>query len=233
MVRPRGVANTAPVNDAEPPEPKKRKHTKRNVFLGAAAVVVLIIAVSAAVAGGDNGGKSTTANNQLSPSASQWLEAKQQQEIDASAAAEQSSIAAAAAAASASQEAAQQATEKDPSQYQQITDRDWSLIAKNPDAHAGEKVVVYGKVTQSDAAMGDNEMRVDVGGEQQDEGYEYDTNTVVEAGIPGIFGQVVEGDMVTMYARVDGSMSYDTQIGGSTTVPQLDVYVITVTGHED
>ena len=38
------------------------------------------------------------------------------------------------------------------------------------------------------------------------------------------FNSFVEDDIIVATVRVDGSFSYDTQIGGNTTVPMLKVF---------
>jgi hypothetical protein len=118
--------------------------------------------------------------------------------------------------------------------YRALTARTWAQIAKDPDAHAGETCIVYGEVTQFDAATGQSAFRADVGGVRQypdDIGYvSYPTNTVLD-GDAGTLSPVVENDLFTAKVTVTGSLSYDTQIGGSTTVPELQVDSITVTGH--
>lgn len=121
------------------------------------------------------------------------------------------------------------AREQDKTQFKDIGDRDWQLIAKNPDAHVGEKVVIYGKVTQADSVTGDKYIRVSTGAQPSDF---YTVNTIAKEGVNGVFTNVVEGDLVTMWARVWGSKTYDTTLGGSTTAPEVKVNVIEVTGHE-
>jgi hypothetical protein len=118
--------------------------------------------------------------------------------------------------------------------YRALTSRTWAQIAKDPDAHAGETYVVYGEVTQFDAATGQSAFRADVGGVRQypdDIGFvDYPTNTVLDGDATEL-SPVVENDLFTAKVVVTGSLSYDTQIGGSTTVPELQVDSITVTGH--
>lgn len=121
------------------------------------------------------------------------------------------------------------ARETDRTQFKEVSERDWQLIAKNPDAHVGEKVVIYGKVTQADSATGDEFIRVSTGGQAADY---YTINTIAREGVDAVFADVVEGDLVTMWVRVWGSKTYDTTMGGSTTAPEVKVNVIEVTGHE-
>lgn len=116
----------------------------------------------------------------------------------------------------------------DRATYQATDSRGWQLIAKNPDSHVGEKYVIYGRVTQADSALGSSTIRVNTDGAQVDY-YEMDINTIATAGAAS-FSEVVEDDLVTMYVVVKGSQTYDTQIGGSTTAPEVEVNVIDVTG---
>ena len=118
----------------------------------------------------------------------------------------------------------------DPSTYKAITPRDFSLIVKDPDSHQGEKVVVYGVVAQFDAATGKDTFRAFTGAVEKEHASQYEQNTIVEASDPSIVKNVVENDMVTMWVEVAGADSYDTQIGGNTTVPKIDVNIIQVTG---
>jgi hypothetical protein len=47
-----------------------------------------------------------------------------------------------------------------------ITAREWQAIAKDPDAHTGEKIIMHGYVTQFDAATGTNKFWANVDGVQ-------------------------------------------------------------------
>jgi hypothetical protein len=59
---------------------------------------------------------------------------------------------------------------------------------------------------------------------------DYDQNTFIQARDPSILANVVEKDIIKMYVEVGGSPTYDTQIGGSTTVPKFYVNIIQVLG---
>ena len=99
-----------------------------------------------------------------------------------------------------------------------ISAREWQLIAKDPDAHKGERITVYGEVTQFDAATGKAKFRANVDGIQHEEKYgfvNYPTNTVL-AGNEADLADLVQGDLFKAEATVAGSHSYDTQIGGNT-----------------
>ncbi|HET9138760.1 hypothetical protein [Actinophytocola sp.] len=111
--------------------------------------------------------------------------------------------------------------------YRSLTDREWKKIAKNPDSYSDKGYVVYGIVTQFDAATGPDMFLANVGARNMTEAYEYDTNTVL-TGSGQMFDNLVEDDEFRAKVIVIGSYSYDTQIGGSTTVPQLEVRSVTV-----
>lgn len=125
--------------------------------------------------------------------------------------------------------AAIEAERLDPSTYEQITDRDFALLMKNPDAAAGRKLVVHGVVTQFDSATGVDSFRANTAANPQGQSYNYDQNTMV-TGAPDVLANVVEEDVVTMYVEVVGSLSYNTTMGGSTTVPKFKANIIEVTG---
>lgn len=152
--------------------------------------------------------------------------ARQAAEAKAAADAEAARVAAEAAAAAA-------AADADLSTYQEIDDRTWALVAKDPEAHIGEKYVIYGKVTQFDSATGTSAFRANTGGEQQERSYNYDVNTMVSATDPAKVSEIVEDDLVKMYVRVTGALTYSTQIGGSTTAPQVVINSHELLGHDE
>ncbi|MEJ3656437.1 serine/threonine protein kinase [Actinomycetes bacterium KLBMP 9759] len=108
-----------------------------------------------------------------------------------------------------------------------LTAREWQVIAKNPDAHIGERLIVHGHVTQFDAATGTSAFRASIDGVRHKQTYEYRTNTVLR-GTSDLLTDVVADDQFTAEVTVRGSMTYSTQIGGSATVPLLEVNGITV-----
>ncbi|PJE04067.1 MAG: hypothetical protein CK429_31955 [Mycobacterium sp.] len=124
------------------------------------------------------------------------------------------------------------AQDLDPSQYQSISPRDYALLVKDPDAAIGRKLIVYGVVTQFDAATGTSEFRANTGAEKAEHRYDYDVNTMIHAADPAILKNVVEKDFVIMHVQVAGAYSYDTQIGGHTVAPKFNVFIINVTGSE-
>ncbi|MEU9828522.1 hypothetical protein [Micromonospora chersina] len=114
-----------------------------------------------------------------------------------------------------------------PPSYKTLTARQWKLIAKNPDGHIGEHYVVYGRVTQFDAATGTDTFRADVAHRRMSDEFDYETNTML-SGTGTDLENLVEDDIFRANVMVLGSYSYDTQIGGSTTAPLLQIDSIKV-----
>lgn len=114
-----------------------------------------------------------------------------------------------------------------PKTYKALTAREWKLIAKNPDAYKGKTYVVYGVVTQFDSATGDDTFRADIGHKNMAEAYDYETNTLL-TGTADQLKNIVEDDEFRANVTVMGSFSYDTQLGGNTTVPLLQIDLIKV-----
>jgi hypothetical protein len=114
----------------------------------------------------------------------------------------------------------------------QISGREWAKIAKEPAAHTGEALIVYGQVKQFDSATGTGTFRANVDGIQHRVSYgyaDYKTNTVLE-GDQASLGDLVEGDLFRAEVVVAGTYTYETTLGGHLTVPVLAVSKIQVTG---
>ena len=111
----------------------------------------------------------------------------------------------------------------DLSEYEEIDERTLAQIVKAPDDHIARQVVVYGRITQLDAATGKCFVRVSISHTPHDDWYDYEHNSVGFAGdgesdCP-VLDPFVADDEVKLWVTIGGSLSYDTQIGGSTTVP--------------
>jgi hypothetical protein len=119
-----------------------------------------------------------------------------------------------------------------PVVHKKISARQWKLIAKSPDSHIGEHLIIYGTVTQFDAATGTDTFRANVDGIKHRPSYgfvDYPTNVIL-TGDESALSDLVEDDLFTARVTVTGSLTYDTTIGGSTTVPQLQIASLSVTG---
>jgi hypothetical protein len=113
-----------------------------------------------------------------------------------------------------------------------ITARDWAKIAKDPDSYKGEAIIVYGEVTQFDATTGTDAFRADVDGVDHPPSYGYadfPTNTIL-GGEAETLSDIVEHDLFKAEVLVSGAYTYDTAMGGQTTVPLLRITRITRTG---
>lgn len=97
----------------------------------------------------------------------------------------------------------------------------YNQLEKNADRYAGEKVVFRGQIMQIQETLGSTFMLLSV----TDEGYGFWTDNVwvdYEGTING-----AEEDVITVYGTIEGSKSYETQIGGETYVPQMTArYVV-------
>ncbi|WP_430332739.1 hypothetical protein [Rhodococcus sp. ACT016] len=107
-----------------------------------------------------------------------------------------------------------------------MSDRDLALLVKDPDAGKDRKVILYGKVTQFDAATGKTNFRANTAATVQDSSWGYSQNTVVHARDAATVADIVQDDIVKMFVVVDGSITYDTALGGQMTVPQVTVNII-------
>jgi hypothetical protein len=110
----------------------------------------------------------------------------------------------------------------DPADYEKLGTRDLALITKNPDSHLGRQVQVYANITQFDAATGDCIFRGNTASTNMGDSWDYEHNSMfmAEDGVGcEALGDFVADDQVLVLATVGPSFSYDTQIGGSTTVP--------------
>jgi hypothetical protein len=116
-----------------------------------------------------------------------------------------------------------------------VTGRQWLQVTKDPDAAKGQCITVYGEVTQFDSVTGDSVFRAQAGGAKvaPEFGFvNYPTNALFD-GSASQLSTLVQGDLFTAQVTVAGSQSYDTQIGGRTTVPVFRVDSVSRTGHLD
>lgn len=138
------------------------------------------------------------------------------------------------------------AVRKDPVLYDMASEQEFALIARNPDAHKGKKIQIFGVVTQFDIKTGESTFRANTSSGPQtnisrtlDAGFcgsewciptvndasGYDVNSVIIAPAPEVVANVVEGDFVRMYVEVVGSTTYETRLG-TEAAPVFAVYII-------
>lgn len=88
-------------------------------------------------------------------------------------------------------------------------------------------MVIYARITQFDAATGKCLFRANISFKKMERPWEYGDNAVFRGGdgksnCPGLEGFVAD-DEVRVTATSLGSLSYETQLRGSTTVPAFKV----------
>lgn len=113
-----------------------------------------------------------------------------------------------------------------PEEFVEIDERALAGIAKEPDAHAGEAMIVYGYVTQFDANTGPCEMRVSVSAEEKSSWFEYEHNSLAFSGdgdnCPEL-DDIIADDEVKLSVVLHGGQTYSS-LGGGTRVPQFEVF---------
>lgn len=114
--------------------------------------------------------------------------------------------------------------------FQPVDERAFALLAREPDAHVGQQLIITGVVHQFDAATGRCGFLANVGHDVQAHSYDYAQNAIFTSGDGwndcSVLDNVVEEDHVRMWVTTLGSFSYDTQIGGNTTVPSFEVHQV-------
>ena len=107
-----------------------------------------------------------------------------------------------------------------------MTKRELAQVVKKPDSNVGRNLIIYARVTQFDSATGPCTFRANVSHAHVGK-YDYERNSIFNAGDGllncDVLDDVVQDDIIQVTAEVSGSLSYDTQIGGSTTVPEFQV----------
>ena len=112
-------------------------------------------------------------------------------------------------------------------EFMAISQRDWQLIAKDPDGSSGKYVVVYGKITQFDASTGLNSFRADVAGaDLTSNGYWFGGDNTFLSGDVNLLKALVAGDKFRAKVRVNGSYTYTSVLNGTYRVPSLQVFEI-------
>lgn len=99
-----------------------------------------------------------------------------------------------------------------------VTEAEWNLISRTPDAHVGERVIVYRQVAQADSNTGPDMVLLSAG-PAQTEPWDYSTTVVLR----GDVATLSEGDTFHGEIEVRGRIDYDTLIGGSNSAVGADL----------
>jgi hypothetical protein len=112
--------------------------------------------------------------------------------------------------------------------YGKLTSRQWAQLVKAPDNYVGDRYQVWACITQFDAATGTDAFRGDASFKRLR--YWYEGDNALFSGTSAQLAEFVQDDIVQMNVTVTGSFTYETQIGGSTTVPLFEVDTISRKG---
>jgi len=203
---------------------------------GIFGALVVISGISSALGGSDSQAKlSAQSGKDNTPVVASSSPAPNPSEVAASQAAARKAAAEARAAAKAEAKAEAKAKARAYAHrpYNALSARDFLKLVKSPDDYTTKRFVVYGQVAQFDSATGSDLFLADTDSTKKYPSYgyvDYNQNTEM-AGSDALFKNVVEGDLFVAKIEVVGSDTYDTQIGGSTTVPKFQVDHISVYGH--
>jgi hypothetical protein len=116
-----------------------------------------------------------------------------------------------------------------PLTYKTLTERSWRQVVKAPDDYIGHAFQIWACISQFDAATGPDAFRGEAS--YQNEEYWYlDSQNSFFYGDAGLLADFVADDVVLMNVLTLGSYTYDTTLGGSTTVPLFEVDQITNKG---
>lgn len=113
-----------------------------------------------------------------------------------------------------------------------MSSRNLARLVKKPDGATGDVAVLYGEITQFDAATGECAFRANIAHAKMSSTWKYEHNSMFVGG-DGIsdcpkLEDFVADDEVKIVATSMGSYSYDTQAGGNTTVPKFKVEKISL-----
>jgi hypothetical protein len=109
-----------------------------------------------------------------------------------------------------------------------VSARQYAKILKNPDRYIGDKIIIYGEVTQFDATTRDDTFLADTASRNTTSYGHFDGENTMLTGPARKLDDLVEADIFRASVTVLGSVDYDTQIGGNTSVLLLDVNSIKV-----
>jgi hypothetical protein len=123
-------------------------------------------------------------------------------------------------------------TEK-PKPHHEVGERELAQIVKDPDAHFNDRIIVTANVTQFDSATGPDEFRADVAAWDTTEYGFFTGENSFFYGDESDLKKLVQGDTIRAKVTVDGAYEYDTQIGGSTSVPLFMVDSFEIIGSTD
>lgn len=232
--------STVPTSTSPAPDPRPWFKKKRFIIPGA-VVALLVVAGIAGSAEEDPGGSDDTkpiaiaktqapdADNDGVPDSKDAFpsDAAESEDADANGVGDNADKAAADKAAAAKKaaddKAAADKARKAIANAPFVSKRQLAQVFKDPDSHAGEMFKVWGEVMQFDAATGtDSFLAYTAHTDTRSYGI-FDGESAFFTGDESALSKFVEEDLFVATVKVNGSLSYDTQIGGNTTVPEFQI----------
>ncbi|MFC4061990.1 hypothetical protein ACFOWE_27120 [Planomonospora corallina] len=118
--------------------------------------------------------------------------------------------------------------------YETLIAREFKKLIKNPDDYVGRKYLLYGNVVQFDSSTGTDAFHANLHHAKKsgDQSYEMDDRAHI-VGTEEMLEDIVTDDMVQLWLTCTGSLTYETSIGGSNTVPTFSVEKVKVYGSSD
>ncbi|OGO53566.1 MAG: hypothetical protein A2V85_08090 [Chloroflexi bacterium RBG_16_72_14] len=107
----------------------------------------------------------------------------------------------------------------------ELSKRAWQKVVKSPDTYMGKGYKLWACIWQFDAATGADGF-LGYASYRREDYWALDGENAAFAGDAAQLSDFVEGDIVAMSVVGLGSYSYDTQVGGNTTVPSFQVVKI-------
>ena len=106
--------------------------------------------------------------------------------------------------------------------YRKLTKRGWQRLVKAPDRSLGKRYNLFACITQFDTATGGDSFLAQASNKHQRYWFT-DGDNALFSGDASRLDDFVQDDIVSMKVTSLGSVSYDTQTGGNTTVPLFEV----------
>lgn len=111
--------------------------------------------------------------------------------------------------------------EVNPADYN--TGINYDTLARTPDEHIGNKVTLSGEIVQ--VIEGDDASQYRMAVDQ-----DYDKMVLIEVPTDQLSSRILENDLITIYGVSQGTIDYESTIGGTNTVPAITVDKFEVTG---
>ena len=99
----------------------------------------------------------------------------------------------------------------------------YDKLARTPDEHIGNKVTLSGEIVQ--VIEGDDASQYRMAVDQ-----DYDKMVLIEVPTDQLSSRILENDLITIYGVSQGTIDYESTIGGTNTVPAITVDKFEVTG---